>query len=159
MFDDVATMTDTHLEFSFSLMTEPPRRKILQSFYAEAGLSPSKQTLAQLLKGQTQRVQWVCMKQGRDIVGIARLEVAPPEFCYLSDLMIQKRRRGRGVGRQFVRAIETHCARMRISRLLLATTAETKGFYEKLGFVSDSALPGMLRRDINPLARRVFVTP
>lgn len=104
------------------------------------------------------RVQWVSVDCGKKMIGIARLELAPPEFCYLSDLIISPAYQGQGVGHWFLKNIERYCAQFGIPRLLLEPAEDTKAFYEKMHFVADPYVATFLKKDINPFQRKMFAS-
>ena len=99
------------------------------------------------------RVQWAGVMKGKSRVGIARLELAAPHFCYISDLIILDRFRGQGIGYWFLKQIEEYCVDFGICRLLLQAESGTKSFYESLQFKTDPSVPGFLKKDIGALAR------
>lgn len=102
------------------------------------------------------RLQWVCVEADKVKIGIARLELAPPEFCYLSDLVIKSKYREKGIGRWFVRNIETYCAGFGMRRVLLMPETGSLPFYAALSFVPDPFVPGVLKKDINPFQPKMF---
>lgn len=103
------------------------------------------------------RVQWVTMETGSKVIGIARLEIAPPQFCFVSDFVVLSSQRRRGRGQWFMGQIEQYCRQLGIPRVLLQPTAASEGFYSKLDFVSDPRVAGFLKKDINPFPRRLPV--
>ncbi len=102
-------------------------------------------------------MQWVGVDLGKVAIGIARLELAPPEFCHISDLTIKSKFRGQGVGRWFIKHIEQFCAGLGIRRMLLLPEAESLAFYEALSFTPDPYVPRFLKKEISPLQRKVFM--
>ncbi|MBV8635740.1 MAG: GNAT family N-acetyltransferase [Burkholderiaceae bacterium] len=131
-------------------MDGAPSKKVLQSFHKDAGWNRPRKEIETTLS-QIQRIQWAVVELNGTNIGIARLELAPPEFCYLSELIIKNKYRGRGIGQWFVHNIEQHCARWGIPRLLLQpNNAQSTSFYEALAFSPDPYVPGFLRKDINP---------
>ena len=141
----------------FRVLTTPLSDKSLQEFRKDAGWhghsTQHKNNAAQPSKG---RVQWVSVEVGKARVGIARLELAPPEFCYVADLIVASKHRNRGVGRWLLRHIEQHCTALGIVRLILQAAPGTESFYESQQFVSDPYVPALLKKDINPFQRRLF---
>jgi GNAT superfamily N-acetyltransferase len=103
-------------------------------------------------------VQWVAVELGQRQIAVVRLELAPPEFCIVGDLIIKKDYRGQGIGQWFIRAIEQYCASRGIRRLLLQPASGSEGFYASLGFHADPMLPAMLKKDIS-LFRPKMVLP
>jgi GNAT superfamily N-acetyltransferase len=101
-------------------------------------------------------VQWVTVESGKKRVAIARLELAPPQFCFVSDLIVLREHRGRGVGEWFMKQIEQHCAGLGIPRVLLQAMEDNRAFYEKLDFVDDPLVAGFLKKDIRPRRGRML---
>lgn len=116
----------------------------------EGGVPPQK---AQDARG---KVQWVGVEANGKQIGVARLELAPPEFCFVSELIISSKFRGRGIGHWFMTRIEQYCLAQGIRRLLLEAGEGTESFYKSQAFVPDPHLPHMLKKEINPFQRKVF---
>ena len=131
---------------SFRLLAEPPTLKALQKFQEDAGWSISRKDREKQLD-QRRRIQWVAVEMDQVKMAIARLELAPPEFCYVADLIVKGKFRGQGVGRWFVFHIERFCAQAGIRRLTLVPEAGSLPFYEALGFVPDAMVPGVWKKD------------
>ncbi|MBV8634234.1 MAG: GNAT family N-acetyltransferase [Burkholderiaceae bacterium] len=140
---------------SFRLLTEPPTLKALQKFQEDAGWSISRKDREKQL-GQQPRIQWVSVEMDQVKVAIARLELAPPEFCYVADLIVKSKFRGQGVGRWFIAGIERFCAPLGIRRLTLVPEAGSLPFYEALGFVPDGVVAGVWKKDMQLLQRKRF---
>jgi N-acetylglutamate synthase-like GNAT family acetyltransferase len=102
------------------------------------------------------KVQWVSVEANGKQIGVARLELAPPEFCFVSELIISSKFRGQGVGHWFMTRIEQYCLGLGIRRLLLEAGNGTESFYKSQSFVSDPYLPNVLKKEINPFQRKVF---
>ncbi|WP_426174992.1 GNAT family N-acetyltransferase [Massilia sp. TWR1-2-2] len=139
----------------FRPLLAPLSKKALQAFRKDAGWPPvgdepggSKPTPG--------RVQWVTVDCCNKMVGIARLEMAPPQFCYVSDLIISDAYRRKGVGDWFMKSIERYCIQFGVPRLLLEPREGTRGFYEKMHFVADPYVGGFLKKDLNPFRLRTF---
>jgi GNAT superfamily N-acetyltransferase len=140
----------------FRPLSAPLPDKVLQAFRKDAGWS-NRDTSALRGAGQPgSQVQWVTVEAGKRRVGIARLEVAPPQFCFVSDLIILSSHRGRGVGEWFMKQIELHCMGLGIPRVLLQPMDDNRGFYEKLDFVADPLVAGFLKKEIRPMQRRIL---
>ncbi|MBA5605129.1 GNAT family N-acetyltransferase [Duganella sp. FT3S] len=105
------------------------------------------------------RVQWVSVAMADTVIGIARLEMAPPEFCYVADLIVSSKHRGQGVGRWFMQHIEQYCVAMGIRRVLLQAADGAEGFYATQGFAPDARAPGFLKKELNPFQRKLFIAP
>jgi GNAT superfamily N-acetyltransferase len=148
-------ITDSQL--FFSPMAQPPSKKVLQAFHQEAGWSQSRREVENLLKAE-RRLQWVSVELDNVKIGIVRLELAPPEFCYISDLIIKSKYRRQGVGRWLVQNIEGYCSRLGIRRMLLLPEAGSRPFYEALSFVPDPFVSGVLKKEINPLQPKMLFT-
>ncbi|MBJ7310886.1 GNAT family N-acetyltransferase [Rugamonas sp. CCM 8940] len=103
------------------------------------------------------KVQWVSVVAGKQRAGIARLELAPPEFCYVADLIIASKFRQRGIGSWFLGAIEQFVHSHGIKRLLLRPEAGTEAFYTARQFISDPYVPTFLKKDLPPLQRKLFI--
>jgi N-acetylglutamate synthase-like GNAT family acetyltransferase len=105
------------------------------------------------------KVQWVSVEANGKQIGVARLELAPPEFCFVSELIISSKFRGQGIGHWFMTRIEQYCMGQGIRRLLLEAREGTGSFYKSQAFLSDPRLPHLLKKDINPFQRKVFSPP
>jgi GNAT superfamily N-acetyltransferase len=145
----------SQLPLSFQPMASSPNGKTLQAWRKDAGWSTS--VSPQAPKHPQARVQWVSVEWGKNRAGIARLELAPPEFCYVADLIIASKFRRRGIGSWFLRAIEQYAASHGIKRLLLQAEAGTEAFYASKHFVTDPFVPSFLKKDLAPLQRKVFL--
>lgn len=142
---------------AFVLLATPQAARVLQHFRKDAGWDGA--TDAALADGfqPGSRVQWVSVRAGQKTVALARMELAPPQFCFVSDLVVLNGWRGRGVGEWFMRQIEQACLERGIPRMVLQALAPSRGFYEKLHFVDDPLAAGFLKKELNPLQRRVRV--
>jgi GNAT superfamily N-acetyltransferase len=140
----------------FRLLPAPPTPKTLLVFRRNAGwntLDPA--SIAEALVPRP-GMQWVTVLQRHRTVAIARLELAPPQFCFVSDCIVDRSMRGRGVGSWLLGQVERECRERGIPRLLLRPTDESLGFYRKLGFTPDTAVAGFLRKDVGPVRRRLL---
>ncbi len=145
----------TNLHLMFRPLQEALSDKKILAFRKEAGWTDK---IGPTHKDPRGMVQWVAVEHGKHQIAVARLELAPPEFCYVADLIIKKDYRGQGVGHWFMHAIEQYCHERGIRRLLLQATAESEAFYQALDFHADPMLPSMLRKDI-PLFRPKMLMP
>jgi|GEM_PF-862532 len=140
-----------------------PTKKSLLAFQRDAGWSVSAKSVEAILLPSdsnptvNKRIQWVSVELDKVKIGIARLELAQPEFCYISDLVIKSKYRGQGVGRWMLRHIEDICNALAIKRVLLKPESRNIAFYESLSFAADPFVPGMLRKDLNPFQRKMFL--
>lgn len=141
---------------SFRPLSAPLSGKVLLAFRKDAGWSNRDTSGLNGAGRPGAQVQWVTVEAGKRRVAIARLELAPPQFCYVSDLIVLNEHRGRGVGGWFMKQIEQHCTGFGIPRVLLQPLEENRGFYEKLDFVADPFVAGFLKKDIGPVRRRVL---
>jgi GNAT superfamily N-acetyltransferase len=142
------------LDLQFRLLKAPPTNKLLIAFRKDAdseGMLPRPTAV-----DPRGKLQWVTVELKNKQIGIARLEVAPPEFCFVSELMILSQYRGRGIGHWIMKRIEQYCASVGIKRLLLEAGEGTDNFYKSQAFVSDPLAPRLLRKDINPFQRKMF---
>jgi ribosomal protein S18 acetylase RimI-like enzyme len=139
---------------TFLPMAGAPTPKVLKAFRKDAGWNVAGDAALNGAFVPGSRVQWAAVFSGRRMIGIVRLELAPPQFCYLSELMILSGHRGRGVGAWFMEQIERFCHARRIARVVLQARDESRGFYEKLRFMADPLVAGFLKKDIAPLARK-----
>jgi len=139
----------------FAPLARPPSRKTLLDWHKNAGWSaPITQRLDQHPGAE---VVWVGVKTGKKRVGIARLELAAPEFCYVADLIISSEYRRHGIGTWFLQAIEQFCIARGIKRLLLQPQAGTEMFYKARYFVTDPHVPAFLKKDLNPFLGKRFM--
>jgi len=142
-------------ELQFRPLKAPLSNKALEAYRKDASwTAPLPKQAAQDSRG---KVQWVSVEWKAKQIGIARLELAPPEFCFLSELIISSKFRGRGVGRWFMARIEQYCHAQGILRLLLKAGDGTESFYKAQAFVADPLLPDLLKKDINPFQRKMFM--
>ncbi len=94
---------------------------------------------------------------GKRCAGIARLELAAPEFCYVADFIISSKFRRRGIGSWFLHAIEQYAGSHGIKRLVLQAEAGSEAFYKAHHFVSDPYVPTFLKKDLPPFQRKMFM--
>ncbi|NVD74614.1 N-acetyltransferase [Duganella sp. BJB488] len=103
------------------------------------------------------KIVWVSVETNRKQIAIARLELAPPEFCMVSELIVNSKYRSQGVGRWFVQRIEQYCHSLGIRRLVLRPTNGSEKFYASLSFQKDPFVPEMLKKEINPMLPKMFM--
>lgn len=144
-----------HHTYQFRLLPAPPSPKTLAAFREDAGWPTA--IADGTLHDPHAHIQWACVENGQRRIGIVRLELAPPQFCYIGDLIIHSQFRGQGIGPWFVQRIEQYCHTLGIRRLLLQAHPGTEAFYAGLGFAPDPYVPSFLKRDINPLQARMFL--
>ncbi|MRX10513.1 GNAT family N-acetyltransferase [Pseudoduganella sp. FT25W] len=143
-----------NLDLQFRPMKAPPTPKALLTFRKDAGLKGAvPQKAAHDARGV---VQWVSVELKNKQVGIARLEIAPPMFCFVSDLMVLSQYRGRGIGHWLIQRIEQYCLGRGTQRLLLEAAEGTDSFYKSQAFVPDPLAPRLWRKEISPLHRKIF---
>jgi GNAT superfamily N-acetyltransferase len=148
-------VSKSDLELHFQPLPQAPSKKTLQAFQKDAGWSVSRREVEKMLTPNS-RMQWVSVELNKIVIGIARLELAPPEFCHISDLTIKSKYRGQGVGRWFIKNIELFCAGLGIRRMLLLPESEALPFYEALSFTPDPYVPRFLKKEISPFQRKAF---
>jgi chromate reductase len=142
---------------AFLPLAMPQAARVLQQFRKDAGWTGTTDAaMAEALQPGS-HVQWVPVRAGQKTVALARMELAPPQFCFVSDLIVLSGWRGRGVGEWIMRRIEQACLAHGIPRVVLQALAPSRGFYEKLHFVDDPLATGFLKKELNPLQRRVGV--
>jgi ribosomal protein S18 acetylase RimI-like enzyme len=135
-------------------MPAAPTPKVLKAFRKDAGWRETGDAALNGAFAPGSRVQWAAVLSGKKTIGIVRLELAPPQFCYLSELVILGEYRGRGVGEWFMEQIEQFCLARGIDRVVLQANDDARGFYDKLRYQADPVAPGFLKKDINPLLRK-----
>jgi GNAT superfamily N-acetyltransferase len=140
----------------FRPLSTPPSDKVLRAFHQDAGWSGHHNADISKAAQPGGIVQWVTAELGKKRVAIARLELAPPQFCYVSDLIVLSAHRGRGVGEWFIKQIEQHCLGVGVPRLVLRPLGGNRRFYEKLNFVDDPRMAGFLKKEIMPMRRRML---
>ena len=128
--------------------------KRLRAFRRDAGWPTTPPRSAADSRG---RVQWVGVSAAHKQIGIARLELAAPAFCYVAEFIISHDWRGMGVGSWFIQQIERYCASLGIPRLMLEAAPGTDAFYATLGFQPDLRVPTMLCKNISLLQRKKFI--
>jgi GNAT superfamily N-acetyltransferase len=138
----------------FVPLAAPLAPKVLAAFRKDAGWTGSDRDALRGAAGPGGRVQWVTVQVGQKTVAVARLELAPPQFCMVSDLIVLASHRGRGIGAWCMGQIERYCIAQGIPRVLLQAEAASRGFYEKLDFVDDPRVAGFLKKELNALRRR-----
>lgn len=134
----------------------PLSAKVLKAFRKDAGWSSADDRALKQAHGMGGEVRWATVQSHSKTIGIARLELAPPQFCYVSDLIVLSSYRGRGVGEWLIKSIERYCLGLGIPRMLLQSLEGTAGFYEKLHFVPDPRAAGFLKKEISPLQLKKF---
>jgi GNAT superfamily N-acetyltransferase len=139
----------------FRPLPAPPSDKTLRAFRKDAGWPANEGESAGGKQAQG-KVQWVTVDSGKKMIGIARLELAPPQFCYVSDLIVSSAYRGKGVGDWFMKNIERYCVQFGIPRMLLQPREGTNGFYEKMQFVADPYVGNFLKKELNPFQRKML---
>lgn len=141
-------------DLQFRPLKAPLSNKVLLAWRKDAEMEG---TMPQL-KAQDARgkVQWVSVEAKGKQIGVARLELAPPEFCFVSELIISSKFRGQGIGHWFMTRIEQYCLAQGIRRLLLEAREGTDAFYKSQSFMADPHLPHLLKKEINPFQRKVF---
>lgn len=144
------------VEFTFVPLQATFPAKRLRAYRQEAEWADPPQRAAADPRG---RVLWVSVQVGREEIGIARLELAAPEFCFLSELIIRRNWRGKGAGRWFVQRIERYCAALGIRRLVLEAAPGSEAFYASLQFAANPRLPTMLSKELPLLQAKMFVPP
>jgi GNAT superfamily N-acetyltransferase len=140
----------------FRILPSPIERKVLLAFRRNAGWKSEDRSALSGAQHPAARVQWAVVEAKGMRIGIARLELAAPQFCHVSDLIVLRAYRGRGIGEWFMQRIEQHCIEQGIARVLLQPAQEARGFYEKLHFSSDPYVAGFLKKDISPLRRKLL---
>ena len=141
----------------FHLLTQAPDTTDPHDFQADAGWPRSEVALTKPHDPRA-RVQWVGISRDKRRIAIARLELAPVTFCFVSELIIRSDCRRKGVGRWFIRNIEQLCLHLTIPRLLLVADASSLPFYERLAFAPDPLVPGYLKKDVSPYRAKVLRT-
>ena len=126
--------------------------KTLLAFRQDAGWRNSEAAPAgaQRVGGQ---VQWGTAVMGQKVIAIVRLELAPPQFCYVSDLIVLRGQRRRGVGAWLMAQVERHCLALGIPRVVLQPNSDSAAFYQKLQFVADPLAAGFLKKELGPVRR------
>ena len=143
-----------HSNLSFLAMPAAPTQKVLKAFLKDAFLTEVGDEALYCEFAPCSRVQWASVLSGKKTIGIVRLELAPPKFCYLSELVILGEYRGRGVGEWFMEQIERFCLARGVDRVVLQASDDSRGFYDKMRYQADPLAAGFLKKDINPLLRK-----
>jgi GNAT superfamily N-acetyltransferase len=140
----------------FRPLPAPLGAKVLKAFRKDAGWTDVDNSALNGALNPGSQVQWATVESSSKTIGIARLELAPPQFCYVSDLIILSKYRGQGVGEWLINNIERYCLGLGIPRMLLRPLENNKGFYEKLHFVADPRVEGFLKKEISPFQRKML---
>ncbi|WP_332855302.1 GNAT family N-acetyltransferase [Duganella sp. S19_KUP01_CR8] len=141
------------LELQFVPLKSAISSKVLRDYRQDANW-PSNPELAHDPRG---KIVWVSVEANGKQIAIARLELAPPEFCAVSELIVRSKYRSQGVGRWFMHRIEQYCNSLGIRRLMLEAANGSEKFYQSLSFHNDPYIPTILKKDINPLLPKMFV--
>lgn len=145
-------MKDTpNPQFVLALVDKLPFKE-LKAFHEDAGWEAPK--LPKEARGQ---VQWAVVSVAKNRAAIARLELARPEFCFVTHLAVLSKFRGRGVGGWLLQQVEQHCREQGIRRLILEPAPGTEAYYQAHHFIPDPLVPGCVKKDLPPLLRRRFV--
>lgn len=147
----------SHPALQFQPLAAAPTSKALSAWRKDAGWNHP--ILPRTLQHPRAQVRWVSVLAGKEKAGIARLELAAPEFCYLSDFIVASKLRRQGVGSWFLHAIEMYAGGFGIKRLLLQAEAGSERFYAAHHFVDDPYVPSFLKKDLPPLQRKLFIPP
>lgn len=137
--------------FSLVMVDKLPFKEV-KAFHEDAGWDVPK-----LPKESRGQVQWVVVSVGKSRAAIARIESARPEFCFVTNLVVLGKFRGRGVGGWLLQQIEQHCQQQGIRRLILEPAPGTEAYYQAHHFIRDPLVPSCVKKDIPPLLRRRFV--
>ena len=137
--------------FALALVDKLPFKE-LKAFHQDAGWEEPK-----IPKESRGQVQWAVVSVAKSKAAIARLELARPEFCFVTNLVVLTKYRGRGVGGWLLEQVERHCREQGIRRLILEPAAGTEAYYQAHQFIPDPLVPGCVKKDIPPLLRRRFV--
>ena len=137
----------------FTVHADPVPRKQLRRFRRDAGWAPDS-PYAYSPCFASGIVRWATLSDDKSCIAIVRLELAPPQFCCISELIIASSHRHKGLGRYFIKQIEQYCAQHGIQRLLLQAVAEASGFYDALHFIPDPYVCGFLKREISPFQKK-----
>jgi GNAT superfamily N-acetyltransferase len=142
------------LDLQFRVLPAPPATKVVMAFRRDAAAEGA---LPHVKAADPRgKVQWVAVELNKKQIGIARLELAAPEFCFVSELVILSSYRGQGVGHWIMKRIEQYAHSLGIRRLLLEAGDGTDNFYKSQSFIADPLMPRMLRKDINPFQPKMF---
>ncbi|MCE3261193.1 MAG: hypothetical protein K0R43_272 [Pseudoduganella sp.] len=145
-------MNDTPgTKFSLVLVDKLPFKE-LKAFHEDAGWEAPR--LPKQSRGQ---VQWAVVAVAGSKAAIARLELARPEFCFVTNLAVLGKYRGRGVGGWLLEQIEQHCRQQGIRRLILEPAPGTEAYYQSHHFIPDPLVPSCVKKELPPLLRRRFV--
>ena len=141
------------LDLQFVPLKSAISNKVLQAYRQDAQWPLH----AKLPDNPRGKVVWVSVETHHRQIAIARLELAPPEFCMVSELIVNSKFRSQGVGRWFMQRIEQYCSSLSIRRLMLQASSGSEKFYESLSFTDDPYVPTMLKKDVNPLLPKMFL--
>lgn len=144
-------MNTPNRNFSLVLVDKLPFKE-LKAFHDDAGWEAPK--IPKQSRGQ---VQWAVVSVSGAKAAIARLELARPQFCFVTNLVVLGKFRGRGVGAWLLEQVEQHCRQQDIRRLILEPAPGTEAYYQARHFIPDPLVPSCVKKDIQPLLRRRFV--
>lgn len=139
----------------FAVLDGPIAPSVLKQFRKDAGWDHRNGADTPRIPHPGGRVCWATVLMNGRTIAIARLELAPPQFCYVADFIVLENFRGRGVGQWFMHRIEGFCGAQGVPRLVLEPVEGSRPFYERLRFAADPLVRGFLRKDLRgPLLRR-----
>jgi len=92
--------------------------------------------------------------EGRATIGFARVVSDRATFAYLSDVFVERERRGNGIGKRILAAIAAH-PELQGLRLWLLATADAHGLYARYGFTSLAAPQRYMERRDGEVYRRM----
>jgi ribosomal protein S18 acetylase RimI-like enzyme len=89
----------------------------------------------------------VAREPGGRIVGMGRVISDGVSDAYIQDVVVLEAHRGRGIGREIIRRLTTHCREARIGWIGLVAEPGTRAFYTSLGFNPLAGYEPMLHGD------------
>jgi acetyltransferase len=117
------------------------------SFLAPLELDTAEAWWRKTIEGADPRTLFLVAREGQEIIGTVQLHAcwAPnqPHRADVAKLIVHRRARGRGIGRQLMEAVEQEAKNAGYSLLVLDTRrgCEAESLYRKLGWTEAGAIP------------------
>ena len=106
------------------------------SLYDDAGWSAYTREPERLLRAMESSLLTITAWQGDSLVGLVRAVGDGETILYIQDILVLKSCKRRGIGRQLLTRLLDRFGHVRQKVLLTDDTAETRGFYQAMGFVA-----------------------
>ncbi len=123
------------MEITFTENSELPRDAVL-ALYEDAGWAAYTRDPDQLMRAIEGSLLTITAWQGDSLVGLVRAVGDGQTILYIQDILVRKTCKRQGIGRQLLERLLDNFGHVRQKVLLTDDTAETRGFYQAMGFSS-----------------------